>query len=81
MRNVLAASIEQTRRARRRRSRRGSGALCSRGTIIAARQDSLLVSCFHPELTDDDRFHRAFLEQVRAHRPNAQPLAQATPAS
>lgn len=36
------------------------------GTTVAARQGSLLVSCFHPELTDDDRFHRAFLEQVRA---------------
>jgi len=51
------------------------------GTIVAARQDSLLVSCFHPELTDDDRFHRAFLEQVRAQRPAAQPAAQATPAT
>lgn len=37
------------------------------GTIVAARQGSLLVSCFHPELTDDDRFHRSFLEQVAAH--------------
>ena len=34
------------------------------GTIVAAREGSLLVSCFHPELTDDDRFHRAFLELV-----------------
>ena len=51
------------------------------GTIVAARQDSLLVSCFHPELTTDDRFHRAFLEQVRAQRPAAQPAAQATPAT
>jgi 5'-phosphate synthase pdxT subunit len=51
------------------------------GTIVAARQDSLLVSCFHPELTDDDRFHRAFLEQVRAHRPAAQPIAEAAPAT
>jgi pyridoxal 5'-phosphate synthase pdxT subunit len=31
------------------------------GTIVAARQDSLLVTCFHPELTHDDRFHRYFL--------------------
>jgi len=36
------------------------------GTIVAARQDSLLVSCFHPELTSDDRFHRAFLEGIVA---------------
>jgi 5'-phosphate synthase pdxT subunit len=51
------------------------------GTIVAARQDSLLVSCFHPELTQDDRFHRAFLEQVLAHQRAARPLAEATPAS
>jgi len=51
------------------------------GTIVAARQDSLLVSCFHPELTDDDRFHRAFLEQVRAHKTAARPLPQAAPAT
>ena len=36
------------------------------GVIVAARQGNLLVSCFHPELTGDDRFHRAFLEQVAA---------------
>jgi 5'-phosphate synthase pdxT subunit len=41
------------------------------GTIVAARQDSLLVTCFHPELTDDDRFHRAFLELVREHARKA----------
>jgi 5'-phosphate synthase pdxT subunit len=51
------------------------------GTIVAARQDSLLVSCFHPELTDDDRFHRSFLEQVLAHCPAGQPLAEAAPAT
>jgi 5'-phosphate synthase pdxT subunit len=51
------------------------------GTIVAARQDSLLVSCFHPELTDDDRFHRAFLEQVLAHRPTEQALTQTAPAT
>ncbi|MFC1908693.1 pyridoxal 5'-phosphate synthase glutaminase subunit PdxT [Chloroflexota bacterium] len=31
------------------------------GTMVAARQDKLLVSAFHPELTDDPRFHRYFL--------------------
>ena len=35
------------------------------GTIVAARQGSKLVSCFHPELTDDDRFHRLFLEATQ----------------
>jgi 5'-phosphate synthase pdxT subunit len=51
------------------------------GTIVAARQNSLLVSCFHPELTGDARFHQAFLEQVRAHHAGALPSAQAVPAS
>jgi 5'-phosphate synthase pdxT subunit len=31
------------------------------GRIVAARQDKLLATSFHPELTDDDRFHRYFL--------------------
>lgn len=31
-------------------------------TIVAARQQRLLVTTFHPELTPDDRFHRYFLE-------------------
>jgi 5'-phosphate synthase pdxT subunit len=32
--------------------------------VVAARQDHLLVTAFHPELTGDDRFHRLFLEMV-----------------
>lgn len=31
------------------------------GRIVAAQQDRLLVTSFHPELTEDDRFHRYFL--------------------
>ncbi len=34
------------------------------GTIVAARQGNLLATAFHPELTDDDRFHRLFLDQI-----------------
>jgi 5'-phosphate synthase pdxT subunit len=34
------------------------------GTIVAARQGKLLVSAFHPELTDDLRFHQYFLDIV-----------------
>lgn len=30
--------------------------------IVAARQGRLLATSFHPELTDDDRFHRFFVE-------------------
>jgi pyridoxal 5'-phosphate synthase pdxT subunit len=38
------------------------------GHPVAARQGSLLAISFHPELGEDDRLHRAFLEQVRASR-------------
>ena len=34
------------------------------GTSIAARQGKLLASAFHPELTDDLRFHQYFLNIV-----------------
>jgi 5'-phosphate synthase pdxT subunit len=32
-----------------------------RGEVVAVRQGPLLATAFHPELTDDDRFHRYFL--------------------
>jgi 5'-phosphate synthase pdxT subunit len=31
------------------------------GRIVAAQEGKLLATSFHPELTDDDRFHRYFL--------------------
>jgi len=31
------------------------------GAVVAARQGNLLATAFHPELTEDDRFHRYFL--------------------
>lgn len=34
------------------------------GTSVAARQGKLLASVFHPELTDDLRFHQYFLDIV-----------------
>lgn len=37
------------------------------GRIVAAQQDRLLATSFHPELTDDDRFHRYFLELARSY--------------
>jgi 5'-phosphate synthase pdxT subunit len=30
-------------------------------TIVAVQQENLLATAFHPELTEDDRFHRYFL--------------------
>jgi len=34
------------------------------GTIVAVRQEKLLALAFHPELTDDLRFHQYFLDIV-----------------
>lgn len=34
------------------------------GTIVAARQQNILATAFHPELTGDDRFHRYFLSSL-----------------
>lgn len=34
------------------------------GSIVAAQQDKLLVTSFHPELSRDDRFHRYFISLV-----------------
>jgi 5'-phosphate synthase pdxT subunit len=38
----------------------------SAGQIVAARQDRLLATAFHPELTADDRFHKFFLSMVNS---------------
>lgn len=34
----------------------------SDGTVVAAREGRLLATVFHPELTDDTRFHQFFLD-------------------
>lgn len=34
------------------------------GRIVAAQQGHLLATAFHPELTQDDRFHRYFLKLI-----------------
>jgi 5'-phosphate synthase pdxT subunit len=35
------------------------------GVVVAARQNKLLATSFHPELTLDDRFHRYFVEMSK----------------
>lgn len=37
-------------------------------TVVAARQGKLLVTSFHPELTDDARIHKYFLDMVAGKR-------------
>ncbi|MDN3309492.1 pyridoxal 5'-phosphate synthase glutaminase subunit PdxT [Microbacterium oryzae] len=36
------------------------------GRVVAVEQGSLLGTSFHPEVTGEDRFHRRFLDHVRA---------------
>jgi 5'-phosphate synthase pdxT subunit len=38
----------------------------SDGRVVAVEQGNLLGTAFHPEITDDYRFHERFLERVRA---------------
>jgi 5'-phosphate synthase pdxT subunit len=33
-----------------------------RGQVVLARQKNILVAAFHPELTDDTRVHKLFLQ-------------------
>ncbi len=52
------------------------------GTIVAVQQGHLLATAFHPELTDDLRFHKYFLHLVEAVRKgrlagNGKPEAEA----
>jgi 5'-phosphate synthase pdxT subunit len=35
------------------------------GRIVAARQRQFLATSFHPELTNDDRFHRYFISMIK----------------
>lgn len=38
------------------------------GHVVAARQGNIVVTAFHPELTDDRRLHSWFVDRVRARR-------------
>ncbi len=44
------------------------------GGIVAVQQGHLLATAFHPELTDDPRFHKYFLSLVEEVRARLQPL-------
>lgn len=39
------------------------------GHPVAVREGSLLASAFHPELTDDPRFHAIFMAMITSSRP------------
>ncbi len=38
------------------------------GKAVAVRQANALATAFHPELTEDDRFHRYFVDMVRGRK-------------
>ena len=40
------------------------------GTIVAARQEKLIATAFHPELTDDLRLHKYFVDIVSNGKPS-----------
>lgn len=40
------------------------------GVKVAAESGNVLVTAFHPELTDDLRVHEYFLEKVKSHQKN-----------
>ena len=33
-------------------------------SVVAVRQDNLMATCFHPELTDDLRWHSYFIDMI-----------------
>ena len=37
------------------------------GKVVAARQRNMLVTAFHPELTDDTRVHDYFINMIKSH--------------
>jgi 5'-phosphate synthase pdxT subunit len=43
------------------------------GSAVALRQGPHLATTFHPELTDDDRFHRYFVDIVRREARGSSP--------
>ncbi|MCC7365368.1 MAG: pyridoxal 5'-phosphate synthase glutaminase subunit PdxT [Dehalococcoidia bacterium] len=46
------------------------------GTVVAARQDNLLATSFHPELDDDTRLHEYFLSIGRGIQPQPRTLPE-----
>ena len=47
------------------------------GHIVAAREGGVLVTAFHPELTDDSRLHELFIRMIRAREGAAAESARA----
>lgn len=39
------------------------------GTMVAVRENNLLATSFHPELSADNRFHRYFVQMAKDYKP------------
>lgn len=48
--------------------------------VVAVRSGVLLATAFHPELTTDNRWHRLFVDMIRAHSGNKESSSTAPPA-
>jgi 5'-phosphate synthase pdxT subunit len=65
---VLACLPDRRARLPASAAGRNGGTGLDGGSVVAARQGHLLATAFHPELTDDPRLHRYFLDLVEARR-------------
>jgi len=62
------------------KAERGVEILCQlNGRPVAVRQGKLLACAFHPELTDDLRFHRYFLDLLTGDRSSNNPASHSEP--
>jgi 5'-phosphate synthase pdxT subunit len=73
----VGPSVEVLARLPASADRRADRASPDGAAIVAARQGHLLATAFHPELTDDARLHRYFLELVAARSSSRPPGADA----
>jgi 5'-phosphate synthase pdxT subunit len=56
------------------KTERGVEILCKlNGSPVAVRQGKMVACAFHPELTDDLRFHKYFLDLVKGEKPTTNP--------
>ncbi|MFM1655515.1 pyridoxal 5'-phosphate synthase glutaminase subunit PdxT [Brevibacillus sp. B_LB10_24] len=55
---------------------RGAGQVLAKydNKIVAAREGQFLAAAFHPELTEDSRFHKYFLDMVKEYREDKAPV-------
>lgn len=70
---IRAPVVEETGAAVEVLARLPEDAEPATGSAVALRQGPIVGTAFHPELTEDDRFHRYFLDIVRQYRRPSSP--------